>query len=178
MATPYLQTEDIAWAVRDALATYLPGELAEVESRRNGQGRMAVGLLPPVRLTFGFDVEAMDAAMDQFPMVSFVAAPRQPATVDTDQRMARATHGMTLEWMVLGDSRDEATVIAWRYGEAILQVLMNRGPFAGFIPETIFPPIQEGQPLEYDGQGVSTLTQKKYLGAGQLTLPLRGSYVF
>lgn len=177
MTTPYLQTEDIAWAVYDTLVNNLPAQLEEVEARRNAQGRMTVALPVPAIIDLGFDVEAMDAPPDMFPRVSFMAAPRAPQTVDADQRLAMATHGILLEWMIIANSRMEATVRAWRYGEAILQTLLAMPAFAGFEPETMLPTVQEGQPLEFDGQSSMAPTNRRYMAAGQVTLPVRGKYV-
>lgn len=173
MAKPALQTEDLAWAVHDVLLNELPGNLQEVEARRNAQGRAIVTLPNPVLIEFGFDIEALDSPPDKFPRIAFIAGPRTPNTEPTNNFLAMATHEVLIEWMILAESRVEATFRSWRYGEAILQTLIKQSNFAGFQTLDIVPATAEGQPMEYDtNTGVGQL----YLAGGQTTIPMRGMY--
>ncbi len=186
MATRALQTEDIAWALHAAITADLPAALAAVEAWRNAQDRLPLLLPPPVRIDMGFDELAFTLPPESYPRISIIAAPLSPdRPLLGDQRMAEAVHTALVEWLIFvgnragiapQDIKQEAVIMAWRYGEALLSVLRDNSPFAGFEMGSIAPQVDEGQPtaLRLNRNNAQEITG--FLAGGTASLVLRGTY--
>lgn len=179
------QTEPIGWAILDILEAQLSGALDNVEAEVT---RDPLTLPDPVAYDMGFDEAILALAVDQFPVVSFIGAPLQPATGlrRSDQRVSEAIHNVTLEYAVVHLARDgatsrvlkhEAALVNFRYAEAIIGVLRNNGPYAGFEPtDELVPTVDEAQPmaLKLNRNNASEITG--YLVGARITYPMKGLY--
>jgi len=187
-AKPALQTEDIAWAMIDLFDEHIEGALADVEVRRNAEGRLLLSLPVFVAMDMGFDELAFTLPVSGYPRLSVIGAPLSPARgKQSDQgNFAEATHEALIEWLVMEPARmgaalpvikHEAVVRGWRYGEALLQVLRDVGTFAGFTPMTIAPQVDEGQPYAARLNRNNASEVSGYVAGGTIRLQLQGFYV-
>jgi hypothetical protein len=169
-----LHTEDIVWAVVDALSNELAQALADVEARRT---RDAFDIPLPVEIELGsFDDLVFNLPNSAFPRIAVVGAPRDPDDVALGEGVGSATHMLIIEWLHLVPDKRQATLLAWRYGEAIAQVILTMGPIAGFEPTTPAFRVTEGQATPHkDRDRASTI--RGYLSGGIATIPLRGEVV-
>lgn len=180
MSTPYLLTEDICWAIKRELDANLAVNLTEVQDRRNMQygAEVADLLLPyPVRLGVGFNLKILELPPEEYPRISVVGAPRgsQGDTFRGD-RLAKAQHFVLLEWVIMDQDQERATVLAWRYGEAILQTLLGGyANFAGFTPMTSISDTNEAQPTEIVVDRARP-SSRAFIAGGSTTIPLEGIY--
>lgn len=143
MATPALQTEYVARAVEEAIRADLPTWLSTVQTR--WAAREPIVLPPPAEITFGFRENVLDLFIDDFPRVAVIAAPRSPLPGQTSQKIALALHSVLVEWQVLGPTVREATLMGWRYGEALLETILAAEPRWPYEIMSITPPVDEGQ---------------------------------
>jgi hypothetical protein len=177
MATAFLQTEDIAFAVYDALVLRLPDILREVQDRRNNQGRQVITLAPFATITLGYDVASLSREISTFPRIDILSGPRQADTRPTNNMYADATHTLVIEWTAIATDQQSVAVAAWRYGEAVLKTLVTSGQFAGFEPTSLLPNISEATPVPYEGESQPFLRETYWTCTQQAQLGVRGRYI-
>jgi hypothetical protein len=141
-----------------------------------------------VAYDMGFDEAILALQAADFPVVSFIGAPLQPAQGlrRSDQRISEAVHNVTLEYAVLHPGRantssrtlkHEAALVSFRYAEAIIGVLRNNGPYAGFEPtDELVPTVDEAQPMALRLNRNDAREITGYLVGARITYPMKGLY--
>lgn len=181
MTTPYLKTEDICWAVKRELDARLRDALADVQARRDAEYSGELPPLPlpyPQRVGVGFNLKILELPASAYPRVSVIGAPRTPSG-DTlrSERLMRAQHHVMVEWIIVSLDQEKATVMAWRYGEAILQAILGgQADFLGFRPITSIPETNEAQPTEIVTDRNNPTGSRIFLAGGSTTIPVEGTY--
>jgi hypothetical protein len=171
MSTRALDTEPICWAAIDRLQAELPAALAEVAAFRT---RTPLALPDPVEITFGFDEGALDRSEADYPYVMVVGAPRMPDQPATD-RVAQAVHTLVIDWVVCSPIRLHAKLMATRYGEAILAVILKHS-YVGWAPQHAAPQVDDEQAV-WVGLDKTRASDKVYLCGGTVSVPLKGRVV-
>jgi len=181
MTTSALATGHIVRALRRAMRDHLDAALEAVEASyavlaQTEPDVELLPLVPPVAITRGFDELATKRPITDFPRVAILVGPRAPTGAASDQRLAEAVHTPMIEWQCAGSTPDEAMERTWRYGEALLAVLIDQAPYAGFDLESIAPPVDEGLAtvLAYKP---NTQIPMAYLAGATVTVALKGLYV-
>lgn len=187
-ATHDLQTEDIMWAVMDTLESYLPAYLLVVQGLRT---REPLILPTPARYVIGFD-DAQDVDKDDYPVVAWIGSGVTSADeLRRSERIQAGLHRVLLEWNILVPWRKdalltaqqqndrlrlEATLMAYRYGEAIFGVMRRHMPYAGWSMINTVPSYEEALAAAVRLNGNSTRADGM-LGGGRLDIAMSGRYM-
>lgn len=174
MATKAVQTEDIAWALKDVLDEKLPEALLRVQTERTREVYDLV--VPPNGVELGFRYNALQAPPEDYPRVAVIAAPRRDDANQNGQRVTIVTHSVLVEWQVYRPTFTEATIVSWRYGEAVMLVIRENGPYAGFDPRSIAPQIDEGVAMPVR-LGLTADPYTGFIAGGTAIIDMDGRYV-
>lgn len=169
----YLKTEDICYALLDAFASQLPAALLEVQTVRT---REPLVLPMPVEIGLGNDDTMLDEPASAFPRVFVVGAPSSPDATAQGTRTSQTLHTVLVSWTVVASTRLGATLLGWRYAEALRNVVQTQSPFAGFSPRHFDPQIDEGAATNLSLNRYD-VTDRVWMAGGLMRVEMTGRYI-